>query len=175
MEPGEEWKKASEATYKKRFEINEAATAAGLAAIEAKANAESQEAARLTGESELNPDEEERAGLLLEANDHEEKAEVLREAIQIFAIAYEAKAGKAPRTAGTKAAELAEFSKFLIVKRKQLHLSQVRLAELSGVTFPTINRIENGHHEPTTQTLRKISEALADEERRQEQRKKGNL
>ena len=31
-------------------------------------------------------------------------------------------------------------------------MTQVQMAERLGVTFATINRIERGHHEPTTST-----------------------
>lgn len=175
MSVEDKWSRDKAAAYKKRLEINQTATAAGLEAIEDEANREQAEALSTNETSKLCPDEEERLKMALEANEHEERAETLRLAVRLFVRAYEDKAGKAPKTPGAKAAELEEFSKFLITKRKKLHLSQVRLAELSGVTFATVNRLENGHHGANAQTVRKISEALADEERRQEQRKKGNL
>lgn len=171
----DKWSRDKAAAYRKRLEINQTATAAGLEAIENEANREQAEALSINETSKLCPDEEERLQMALEANEHEERAETLRLAVRLFVRAYEDKAGKAPETAGTKAAELAEFSKFLIAKRKQLRITQVELAKLAGVTFATINRLENGHHGANAQTIRKISKALADEERRQQQRKKGNM
>ena len=46
----------------------------------------------------------------------------------------------------------------VIIKRirEELLVTQTELAEMLGVTFATINRWENGHHEPTIKAKRKI-------------------
>lgn len=49
--------------------------------------------------------------------------------------------------------------KFLIRElRNKLVLSQEELANLLGVSFASVNRWENGHHEPTIKVKRKILE-----------------
>jgi DNA-binding XRE family transcriptional regulator len=42
--------------------------------------------------------------------------------------------------------------------REVLILSQTELAEMLGVSFSTVNRWENGKHEPTIKVKRKIVE-----------------
>jgi len=42
--------------------------------------------------------------------------------------------------------------------REALTLSQAEMAELLGVTFATVNRWENGHHEPTIKQRRVIKQ-----------------
>jgi putative transcriptional regulator len=42
--------------------------------------------------------------------------------------------------------------------REALTLSQAEMAELLGVTFATVNRWENGHHEPTIKQRRAIKQ-----------------
>ncbi|OPZ23501.1 MAG: transcriptional repressor DicA [bacterium ADurb.BinA186] len=42
--------------------------------------------------------------------------------------------------------------------RESLTLSQAEMAELLGVTFATVNRWENGHHEPTIKQRRAIKQ-----------------
>ena len=44
--------------------------------------------------------------------------------------------------------------------REQRSLSQAALAKRAGVTLFTISRLENGHHKPTFQTVRKLAEGL---------------
>ena len=44
--------------------------------------------------------------------------------------------------------------------RKQRNLTQLQLAQLSGVQQADISRIENGHSFPTTETLAKLLQAL---------------
>lgn len=45
-------------------------------------------------------------------------------------------------------------------ERSRLGLSTRDLARLSGVSYPTISKIENGHEQPRWSTLEKIFEAL---------------
>jgi len=42
--------------------------------------------------------------------------------------------------------------------RKELILSQTELAEILEVSFSSVNRWENGKHEPTIKVKRKIAE-----------------
>ena len=51
-----------------------------------------------------------------------------------------------------------EWAKLLKDLRIQLLLSQVEMAGLLGVSFASINRWENGHHEPTIKVKRQIKE-----------------
>ena len=44
--------------------------------------------------------------------------------------------------------------------REQRLLTQAELAQRSGVAETTINRIENGRHEPRFSTIRKLAAAL---------------
>lgn len=44
--------------------------------------------------------------------------------------------------------------------RTRAGLTQEQLAAASGATFGTINRLENGHIEPTLSTVQKIADAL---------------
>lgn len=48
----------------------------------------------------------------------------------------------------------------IIIKkiRSNLFLTQEELASLIGVSFASINRWENGHHEPTMKAKRKLAE-----------------
>ena len=48
----------------------------------------------------------------------------------------------------------------LIARRQEAHLSQNRLAELSGVPQPEISRIEHGQGNPTRETLTRLGEPL---------------
>ncbi len=45
--------------------------------------------------------------------------------------------------------------------RQQMGLTQEKLAARLGVTFPTINRWENGHSQPSPLALRQIESLLA--------------
>ena len=45
-------------------------------------------------------------------------------------------------------------------ERQALELSTRELARLSGVAYPTISRIENGHEQPRLETLMKLSRVL---------------
>lgn len=48
------------------------------------------------------------------------------------------------------------FSKAIKALREELLLSQVEMAELLDVSFATVNRWENGHHQPTYKAKREI-------------------
>lgn len=49
-----------------------------------------------------------------------------------------------------------DFSKAIKTLREELFLSQVEMAELLDVSFATVNRGENGHHQPTYKAKREI-------------------
>lgn len=48
------------------------------------------------------------------------------------------------------------FSKAIKALREELLLSQVEMAELLDVSFATVNRWENRHHQPTYKAKREI-------------------
>ena len=49
-----------------------------------------------------------------------------------------------------------DYSKCLKGLREKLIISQKDLAAVLEVSFATVNRLENGHHEPSLKTKRKI-------------------
>ena len=49
-----------------------------------------------------------------------------------------------------------DYSKPIKELREKMILSQAELAELLGVSFASVNRWEQGHHEPTIKSKRKI-------------------
>ena len=49
-----------------------------------------------------------------------------------------------------------DYSKLIKKLREKMILSQAELAELLGVSFASVNRWEQGHHEPTIKSKRKI-------------------
>lgn len=51
-----------------------------------------------------------------------------------------------------------DYSKIIKELRKKLILSQSELAKLLDVSFSSVNRWENGKHEPTIKVKRKIVE-----------------
>jgi DNA-binding XRE family transcriptional regulator len=53
-----------------------------------------------------------------------------------------------------------ELGEILTIRRAELHLSQARLAELTGISQADISRIERGKGNPTLNTIRKILDAL---------------
>lgn len=55
-----------------------------------------------------------------------------------------------------------EYKDMIKVLRKKLILSQEEFAKLLGVSFVSVNRWENGHHEPTIKVKRKIVQLLKD-------------
>ncbi len=52
------------------------------------------------------------------------------------------------------------YSNAIKTLRKELKLSQMEMAEELEVSFATINRWENGHHEPTIKAKRKLDSLL---------------
>lgn len=53
-----------------------------------------------------------------------------------------------------------ELARVVILRRARLGLSQQDLAERMGTTASVISRIESGQHRTSTETLRRIGEAL---------------
>lgn len=51
-----------------------------------------------------------------------------------------------------------EYKIFIKKLREKLVVSEKELATLLGVSFASVNRWENGRHEPTIKTIRKILE-----------------
>lgn len=49
-----------------------------------------------------------------------------------------------------------DYSKLIKRVRDELLVSQEELAKMLGVTFATVNRWENGHHEPSIKQKRAI-------------------
>lgn len=52
------------------------------------------------------------------------------------------------------------LSQYVIMRRAQLGLTQQELAERMGTTKSVISRIERGQHRTSTDTLRRLAEAL---------------
>lgn len=55
-----------------------------------------------------------------------------------------------------------EYQKIIKKLRTKLVLSQQEFAELLGVSFTSVNRWENGKHEPTIKIKRKILQLCKD-------------
>lgn len=53
-----------------------------------------------------------------------------------------------------------ELARVVILRRARLGLSQQNLAERMGTTASVISRIESGQHRTSTETLRRLAEAL---------------
>lgn len=51
-----------------------------------------------------------------------------------------------------------DYSNLIRILRNKLILTQTELADLLKVSFSSVNRWENGKHEPTTKIKRKIVE-----------------
>ena len=51
-----------------------------------------------------------------------------------------------------------DYSNLIKILRNKLILTQTELADLLKVSFSSVNRWENGKHEPTTKIKRKIVE-----------------
>ena len=51
---------------------------------------------------------------------------------------------------------MTKYSVLLKSLREKMLISQDELAKLLGVSFATVNRWENGHHEPTLKSKRAI-------------------
>ena len=53
-----------------------------------------------------------------------------------------------------------EVGKYIVGRRDALHISQGRLAELSGVSVHTLSNLETGGGNVTLETLLKVTEIL---------------
>lgn len=53
-----------------------------------------------------------------------------------------------------------EYKDAIKALRNKLIISQEELARLLGVSIVSVNRWENGHHEPTIKVKRKIADLL---------------
>jgi ribosome-binding protein aMBF1 (putative translation factor) len=53
-----------------------------------------------------------------------------------------------------------QIARIAIIRRGQLGLSQQQVAERMGTTTSVISRIESGQHRTSTETLRRLAEAL---------------
>ncbi len=53
-----------------------------------------------------------------------------------------------------------ELARMVIMRRGHLGLSQQQLAQRMGSTASVISRIESGQHRTSTETLRRVAEAL---------------
>jgi transcriptional regulator with XRE-family HTH domain len=51
-----------------------------------------------------------------------------------------------------------DYAKLIKELREVLIISQTELAEMLGVSFSTVNRWENGKHEPTIKAKKKLRE-----------------
>ena len=49
-----------------------------------------------------------------------------------------------------------DYAKLIRTIRADLILTQAELADILGVSFATVNRWENGHHEPTIKQRRAL-------------------
>ena len=49
-----------------------------------------------------------------------------------------------------------DYASIIRELRKKMNLSQEEFAKVLGVSFSSINRWENGHHEPTIKIKRKL-------------------
>ena len=52
------------------------------------------------------------------------------------------------------------YAKAILKLRVKLNISQQQLGDMLGVSFSTVNRWENGHHEPTILIKERIKEML---------------
>jgi len=52
------------------------------------------------------------------------------------------------------------YQKAMVLLRAKLNISQHELAELLSVSYPSISRWENGHHEPTKIARVRLEELL---------------
>ena len=53
-----------------------------------------------------------------------------------------------------------EIARMVIMRRAQLGLTQQELADRMGTTKSAVSRIESGQHRTSTETLRRLAEAL---------------
>jgi transcriptional regulator with XRE-family HTH domain len=64
------------------------------------------------------------------------------------------------REAYERTAPFEQIARIAIMRRAQLGLSQQQVAERMGTTTSVISRIESGQHRASTETLRRLAEAL---------------
>ena len=60
----------------------------------------------------------------------------------------------------TKESEHMNWSQMIKILREKMLLTQTEFAELLGVSFASINRWENGEHEPTMKMKREIMKLM---------------
>ena len=53
-----------------------------------------------------------------------------------------------------------QYKDMIKALREKLIISQDELAKILGVSFVSVNRWENGHHEPTIKVKRKIAQLI---------------
>ncbi|MFW6034207.1 MAG: helix-turn-helix domain-containing protein [bacterium] len=64
------------------------------------------------------------------------------------------------REAQDRLAPFEQIARLVIMRRAELGLSQQDVAERMGTTASVISRIESGQHRTSTDTLRRLAEAL---------------
>lgn len=64
------------------------------------------------------------------------------------------------RAAHARLAPFEQLARIAIMRRAHLGLSQQQVAERMGTTTSVISRIESGQHRTSTETLRRLAEAL---------------
>lgn len=64
------------------------------------------------------------------------------------------------REANDRLRPFEQLARVVIMRRARLGLSQQELAERMGTTASVISRIESGQHRTSTETLRRLAEAL---------------
>lgn len=135
-----------------------AAAAAGLNAIEEAAQRLKAEAADYKTRADQIEDRlsDERIDLIHEASKRLAEADAYYNAILIFAEAYAAVAGGKPDTRAAEDKQRAKWRRLLKAWRAKAEISQMKAAEILGVTFATINRIENGRYKPGYKVRRLI-------------------
>lgn len=60
----------------------------------------------------------------------------------------------------TKESEHMNWSQMIKILREKMLLTQTEFAELLGVSFASVNRWENGEHEPTMKMKREIMKLM---------------
>jgi len=64
------------------------------------------------------------------------------------------------RDAQARLAPFEQIARMVVMRRSQLGLSQQELAERMSTTASVISRLEGGQHRTSTETLRRLAEAL---------------
>lgn len=67
---------------------------------------------------------------------------------------------KSYREAYERLAPFEQIARIAIMRRAQLGLSQQQVAERMGTTTSVVSRLESGQHRASTETLRRLAEAL---------------